>query len=754
MPIALDGGNIISPLPEENQADAVGQRSANQAAREVLDAHRQALMARRNADLVAEKLLLHLDGSGDNQWADILYGTRVEIPRYVSEYRKQENILRPIVDNAIAHHTTLELKYVADAAPDRRSREKALIDEVWVNNLAQEQDWSALFADALYLAMPAGFCPTHAYWREDVPQDWYEPVAYGPGEQIADPFGQQQPTQGMIDCWVGNPFDTTFNRGAKRNSVLWCSYGRMVDADMARQAFAHVPGGATMEGSTRIPSASEFQMIAKSWRLGGLGAHGTSVIDSRAGKDELLYLICQELAPGVDPNWPMGRLRIIAVPGAYDIRAQTATATPILLAEQALPAGDFSWTNFYTHHRGSDIHGKPWLEDLDPLQVDLNIGLSKRWEHVNKLAESPIVAPGGALDEDMLEIGQYSILEVEASLAGWRPRVMEWPQAVLVALDKEISEKRSALYTIGGYQAVSRGESPGSRMAYRAIVALQQADSTVHGPVHRRYRKAAINFAQRCWNQMKAYGDVPWLIRNMGDEFAHLIEPYVDATQLSDRPPRYRLVDSFGVSPEMRAQELLQLMTTQGVDGEALLRTSEVRRHWPDRYIFHDDINPTITQRRRAKIIAAAMFQKAAEFRREAQVDALEMWDQGVQQGGEWVFRMLESLYPRFRDDDLAAHIASLSEIVQDETADPIARIASMKRQDLYYQWQHQQAMGQMGMPQPAAPQAPSGGGAPEADMLQRGNIERELFGGDGTPPVTLSAVEPGNTPSLPSVGR
>jgi hypothetical protein len=760
MAVALDGGDIIAPRPEENEADAAGQRSRDAIAREVLDMHRAGLEARRADDMVAEKLLLHLDGSGDNQWADILDGTKVSIPRFVSEYRKQENLLRPIVDNAISHHTTLDLRFVAHAAPDRRSKERALMDEVWANNLAIEQDWLSLFADAMYLAMPARFCPVHAYWREDVPQDWYEPIEYGAAYKFHDdPFQQEAPTQGMIDCWVGNPFDTVFNRGAKRNSVMWASYGRMVNADMARRAFEHIPGAAKMEGSTRIPSAAEFQQIARSWRLADLGRHGTSVVGDRNDEhDELIYIICQEVAPGVMPEWPQGRLRIIGVPGAYDIRNASSQGKPILLADQSLPAADFSWSLFYSHHRGSDVHGKAWIEDLDQLQVDLNIALSKRWEHVNKMAEAPIVAPGGALDDDMLQMGGYNIMEIEASLAGWRPRVMEWPQAVLLALDNEISEKRRALYTIGGYQAVSRGESPGSRMAYRAIVALQQADNTVHGPVHRRYRHAATTFARRCWSQMKAYGDVPWMLRNMGDEYAHLVEPYIDNTQLSDAPPRYLLVNSFGASPEVRAQELLQLIGVQGADGQPFLMTQTARRHWPDRYIFHDDIDPGAVQRRRAKTVAQAILATAREFRQMAEIESGELWDPEVQQGGEWVFRTLESRFPRLRDDDLGAMIAAMTELIQDDNVDPIARIAAMQRQDLVYQ--QMSAMGPTmgptpgGGPPPGGGAPPGGGGDVEADPVNRQQIEAEFMGGgDGGVGTTLDQAEP-SSPLLSLTGR
>src|SRR3990167_8742103 len=281
--------------------------------------HRQALNARRGAMLLWEKLLLHVDGSGDMQWADILYGTKVEIPRLVSEYRKSENLLRAVIDNAVAHHTTMPLRYFADRGPDRASVDAAIIDTLWINNLCYEQDFNALFAAALYLAKCTGFCPVHRYWRDDVLDDWYEPTGYGAGEKndVIPLYAPAAP--GMIDCWVGNPFDTVFDRAATRNSVRWASYARLLPAEEVRRHWSHVPGVRGLEGTTRIPSTAEFQRVARSWQMTGLGVHGSPVIDYRKDDEELITVICRETAPGVDSDWKKGHLEIVAVPGSVDM---------------------------------------------------------------------------------------------------------------------------------------------------------------------------------------------------------------------------------------------------------------------------------------------------------------------------------------------------------------------------------------------------------------------------------------------------
>jgi hypothetical protein len=698
-----------------------------------VQAHSAGLAARRERDLLSEKLLLHVDGSGDLQWADIYQGQKVEIPRLVSEFRKTENLLRLVVDNAVAHHTTMPLRYLAESTPDRRSRERAIVDMLWMNHLADQQDLNGLFADALYMAMPTGFCPVHRYWREGS-VDAYEPIPSGGSSQLVGP------RPGMIDCWVGNPFDTVFDLGAKRGSAYWCSYGRVLPAAMVRTAFAHIPGADKLEGSARIPSAAVFQRIASSWKMSGLGVHGSPVIQARRnqeGEEELILVLCHEMLPGVDPAWPDGCLRIVAVPGEADLRrGQGQASNALLLAEQPLPAGDFSWTNVYSHHRGEDIHGKPWVEDIDQLQVDLNIALSKRWEFLNRGMDAPIVAPGGAISDDMMDLGGYNLMEVEPSLASWRPRTIEWPAYILQGLDKEVEDKRRAIYTGGGYQASSRGEAPGSRMAYRAIVALQQADNTIHGPVNLRFRRAACDFALGCWKQMKAYGSVPWLIGIAGDEYAHLIDGYVDNSKLSDAAPKFKLVNAFGPSPELRAQEILELMQTRGGDGEPFLTTENARRLYPNPMMFSDEAHPKAVQKRRAKAVAAQILHLTAQFREQTGFDVQDIANPWTQQAAMQVFAQVEQQFPRLRDDDLMAHLAALSEITQDESADAVARLAAQQRQELYFLWQSAMA-GQMA-PQGVATVAPTAQAPGGLD--RRGVVSDAMREAEGGSPIASTA--------------
>ena len=392
------------------------------------------------------------------------------------------------------------------------------------------------------------------------------------------------------------------------------------------------------------------------------------------------------------------------------------------LYDYDLPGGDWSWSLFYSHQRADDVLGKPWVEDIDVLQVKLNLAISKEWEQTDKMARAPMVVPGGLISEDMADIDGYNILETEPAMGNVRPRVMEWPQSILVALRKIIEDKRKAMFTIGGFQAASRGEAPGSRTAYRAILALQQADNTVHGPVNARFRRSAANFGRICWKQMKTYGSVPWLVDIVGDEYEHLAEQYIDSDSLSEQPPKYKLVNAFGASPELQRQEILELMTLRGADGEVFLGTEEARRQYPDQRIFDNENNPKAVARRRARTIAVAIHNMAKQVRERGMIESEDIRDPQVQQAAQVVFYTLEARYPRLQDDDLEAHLKSLSEITQDETADVIARLAAQSRQALYYQWQMDMATRAL----PMAPTARPGQPAQRTNQVNRTGVARD----------------------------
>lgn len=691
---------VLPANPALNQADALGSRSAQDVARRMVEDHRKALQARRVRDLVAEKILLHIDGSGDNQWAEVYRDQRVAIPRDLPEPRITKNLLQPVIKNQIAYHTGMPLRFIAEHKQSRESRERAVIDAALVNFIARRQRINTIDAQAMLWANAFGFCPVYSVWRDDLGYDPYEPLYTSTESQD----GLQMPRKGTIDVWVGNPGDTTFNAGARRGSVQIMRYGRPVSAQMVRDRF-----GVDLEGTTRLPAASAFQRIARKWGdLTGLGAHGGPALRGGDGHEELIALLCQEIAPGVDPDWPQGRLTLVAIPGSAETKeGGHGGKHAILLADQPLPGGRFSANLLYSDPtRADDVHGGAWAEPLSDLQVQLNIARSDRRAWIEKMKRAPIIT-SGPVTNDAARFDGWTILEGEGG-APVSARVMEMGTSVIQALDSEIEEIEQAIYTIGGYQAASRGESDAGD-PYAKVALLQQADDTIHGTTNADYRERfCVERAELWWTLMKQYGDVGWQIDAVGDEFEMLPEEYIDRTMLSDQPPTFRVVSGYGTTPEIKGRQLLDMVQRTGADGEPLLSTDQFREKWPDASLYDGKENPKDAQRKRARTIANKIRRLAKDFRVQNQIPEGELDPQMAGQMGGWVFQQAEMLYPRKRSDDLQANIDALVQVVQDETEDPIARAAAEMRLDQFYEWQTMMAMAGV-MPGAEEPQGNAG---------------------------------------------
>ena len=109
------------PSMERSQHDALGDVEAAALAKESRDFHWRGLRARRLRDLTSEKYLLHVDGEGLSQWLDIVRGVRLQMaPDLLGVPRAQNNQMRPILDNYVAHLTTQPYSFAVESPPSRR----------------------------------------------------------------------------------------------------------------------------------------------------------------------------------------------------------------------------------------------------------------------------------------------------------------------------------------------------------------------------------------------------------------------------------------------------------------------------------------------------------------------------------------------------------------------------------------------------------------------------------------------------------
>ena len=214
------------------------------------------------------------------------------------------------------------------------------------------------------------------------------------------------------------------------------------------------------------------------------------------------------------------------------------------------------------------------------------------------------------------------------------------------------------------------------------------------------------SFASLSWRLLKDFLDVPMVVDIVGEELAHIAEPYVDRNMLSEHAPSFRLVSGFGASSESRAQQLLNLVQTSDPMGQPLLTAQQLRQKWPDQNLFSEQDDPQEYRTRHARVVNKTI-ERCAEMMRQSYPQLpQEMNHPMLIQAASMCWQEVDHRHPLLMDDDLQAHIGTLSLLTQDDTQDPLVRHTAMLRQDQYWQWMAQQM---------AAQQAPAeGGGEPE----------------------------------------
>ncbi|MCK5316318.1 MAG: hypothetical protein KAJ55_00310 [Anaerolineales bacterium] len=698
-PLATEKMVTDTPLPDvdPNQFEPPSPEKSQALADSVAMSHRTGLEKRAITDLTREKYLLHIDGEGNAQWADILNGSILKVPANVSGgLRLQYNLLRPLVDNWVAYHTAQEFQVVAQARPSSEARDKARIDTIWANDLSTRQDLNGVMAEALFFAAAFGSSPVHVGWRDDLTLDTYEPF-YNP----APPEERLNLRPGRIDMWNGDPWDTVYNDGAKRNSIHWATYGRVYPAQMLRDTFSHVEGIGDVEGQEGTVSASRFQRIVNRWGNLSSQEHGSAEVNTGISGDELIGVICREISPGVLKQFPQGRLQIIATIGAADSGGPGSLAgkgRPFLLHDGPLPGSVMSLEPVFGGFRGDDALGKPYVADLDDLQILLNQFVTLEAEYTRRFARPPLMVLAGSLVDDTITTDDDAILELTDG--AFKPEFMFPPAQGSSIYDKPIERTMDQMFRLGGWQAASRGESKSGDPAAK-VVALMEADDTVFAPVNRALRKSVIRVLQKAHKLAKQYMTVPYLLQHVaGDDLAYLVDPYIQSKDLSDEPPEFIVVSGYGATPEAKTKQLMGYVTASGADGQPLLETEEFWRLNPDQSIRPPEISAKHMTEARAIKINYGIKQVAKDLRQQFGEQAEMLLGQAHE--------IISREYGFKQDDPPQLHYQTLSQLTQDENLDPMARQLAEMRQAIYYNMMYPPAP-----PEPTEPTEESGASAP-----------------------------------------
>lgn len=677
-------------LPDPNSSQllnspfGVSVQEAERIAKQILEAHRKGKENARHHALTAEKLLLHMTGE---QWVDLIGGSRVGIPPNITGgMRLQDNILEVLVRHAVAYLTGQRYQFLAHSKNDRKSRDAARVDTRFANDIVRRQRLNQLIQETLFFAAPYGHCPVHAVWRDDLTADAYEPLYDIPTDQQAQ-MGELR--RGYPDLYTGDPWDTVYNEGAKRNSVQWYSYGRVFPITLVDQTFGHVLQGKELRGSTRLASASRYQRILSKWNgLSGSDWHSSLLQSSSAGGDELVALVCREIAPGVLRQYPQGQLAIIAIDGVADTDKDSPSGqggTPVLLHLGPLPGKRFSATRFYMSYAGDDVKGRPYLLDLDEDQVVYNQLYTLEFEWLKRFARPQWLISSGGLIDDTATTEDDALVEY----AGSEPPKLAFPPSMQSPFRDPMQRRFEAMARKGGWQAASRGESSSGDAAAK-VVALAKADDTIFAPIKQGIQDSLSELMGTCHALAKENMHVPQAITAIvGEDESYLAEPYISRDEMSDDPPFFELVSGFAPTPEHQVNQLAQLLQLGVIDQQ------EFRKLYPDQTVMPPELGAQHLRAARALRRNNVINGVAPQLE---QVLA-QAGPAGQQLMGQFFQQIMQEFPPELTDDP-RLHIETLDQIVQDDDSHPVAKSIAREFQKMYQframqQQMQAQAMGQ-----------------------------------------------------------
>lgn len=690
-------------LPDASEGRLIGQfgldkREAARIAKQVVEDHRKGKRNAYHRMLTAQKYAYHIDGEGDAQWADIVGGRQVKIPRRRrGALRHQDNILRPMVDYWVGHFTAQTFRAVAEHRADRKSRDQARINTLTANHHLLTQRINDRTAEAMYMAAFNGWGITHSMWRNDITQT---------GNETNAPYSRDIVHPGFTDVFPGNPFDTVFAPSATRASIPWYSYGRTLRTSLVRQAFPEVPGIEDIEGSDKEPSTSWFQRMLRQWELmtgGEFQAHGMAALSGTEGVEDNIGLICKEYMPGQLSEFPGGLLMIVGLKGASDSGSEEGPAgEPVLLHMGPLPGSVGSATFFYGLSRGDDVHGKAYVADVDDDQVRLNQAITMYAEMMSQFAYPQLFVPQGTQLMANQTIGDKIIEYI--SQPGAPPPQYQFPGtgANFASILQYIQDIRTAAFRKGGWQASSRGEASGANEPAARARFLAAQDKLIFATTANNFRSSVVDLLRKNHALRLQYQNLPMLVETVGEDLEYLASEYIHRQDLSPSPPNFLLTSGFGASVEERLEQLNALVTIRGGDGEPVLPTKRYWRLHPDPALRPNEPDADDSRRRKAHAINVAIENAVEEFQQQppealppaAAQDPVSFIAQGIYQ----------QFPPTWTDGNaLPLFIEALDSLVQDPVVDPLVRGVAEERQKYLLQWQQKAAAAAQPAPAEAA---------------------------------------------------
>lgn len=251
------------------------------------------------------------------------------------------------------------------------------------------------------------------------------------------------------------------------------------------------------------------------------------------------------------------------------------------IAADKLVQGFESWPYEHGHYPFTKIDAMPTgkfytasvVEDLIPLQRELNRSRAQLIESKNKASKPQLVAEKGSVDARKITTEPGQLIEYNV---GFQP-----PQPLpLQNLPSYVTDEINRLYTdlsdLSGQHEVSNGSTPPGVTAATAISFLQEQDESLIATHYTSIEEAIEKVAAQCLTYVKMYWDEERTVKIVGIDGTFDVQTFKGADLRGNSDIR---VESGSALPTSRAAKqafLMDLMKMGFIDSEEGLEMMEI----------------------------------------------------------------------------------------------------------------------------------------------------------------------------------
>lgn len=415
-----------------------------------------------------------------DQYVALLRGKLIRAPQVPGRIRMVINKIRPAVRTEISRLTSQKPQAsVVPASSEEEDIQSAEAGKNLWEYIYETKDVPKVFADAAFWVSTCGVGYVKTIWDDDADDpDTTNPETEGPSE-------------GDVCVTAPSPFNILIPNSLELD-IQKQPYVLHVYTISIEEAKDRWPDKIKPDHTPNVVSTNE---IMETRYLNLLGAEETAKPDS-------CLIIEAWVKPGATNLLPEGGMFI------------TCDKQVVYKSLDGIPYehGDFPFTKLENVPSGT-YWTTSVLEDLIPIQKEINRARSQLIENRNSTAKSGYFIQRGAIDVTKWTSRPGQLIEVNP---GFKEPIPIQVPTMPSFLKDEQQYYAEDFEDISGQHQASKGQAPSGVSSATAINFLQERDDSYMAPVYKSFERGIQAVAKQVLELCVQYWDTPRLVRNIG----------------------------------------------------------------------------------------------------------------------------------------------------------------------------------------------------------------------------------------------